>query len=255
MKLLQINKFKLFIIFCLVIVTISLSFRNTEEELVVSASINKMNILFYGIENHITIGVENTDRKEVKVSGIDVDLKPLGNGKYSVEVKGQTPQIIVKTGSTKKILEFKAKRLPDPILSWRYPQETINAIKKLEHYSIDFSEYISNYITIDKAQEFEAFDLKIEGGDFFEDIVSKNDFKIISFLVTRVTKLGEVAEIEYKVDDKATSGKVKQLINGASLGDTFYIEKVKVQNLKGEEPWKDNPFRIGSSVFKVCSAT
>lgn len=250
MKSLEFNKFRLFVIFSLMIVTISLSFRNTEKELVVSASVDKLNILFYGIENHITIGVENTDRKEVKVSGIDIDLKSLGNGEYSARVLGKTPKIIVETGSTKKILKFKAKQLPELVLSWRYPEKTINYIKRnLKNYSTDFSNIIPMYITTDEAQRFEKFDLKIEGGDFLEDIVNKRDFKIISFSITKVPSLNKITEIKYKEEDKITESKVKQLVNGASKGDTFYIDDVRVQDLKH----KNRISNIGFTVFKIIT--
>jgi hypothetical protein len=103
----------------LLVLILGVSCANGQENgnnLVAAVSPTKMNVLYIGIDNPVTIGVTGADMKDVEAT-IDNGSISGENGNYVVRVKKSgTAKIIVKADG-KVVAEqmFRVKRVPDPV--------------------------------------------------------------------------------------------------------------------------------------------
>ena len=91
---------------------------------VVSVSADKMNVLYIGVENPITVAVSEIGIEEVELSTSNkfTTITPLGNGKYNVFISKATAEfqkeltINIKGKDFEKQSTFRVKRVPYPVL-------------------------------------------------------------------------------------------------------------------------------------------
>lgn len=83
----------------------------------VSVSATKMNVLYIGVDNPVSVFCEGVSQKALKVRVSGGKLKKLKKDQYSIRVK--TPGEVVLTVSDKQTIynttRFIAKRIPDPL--------------------------------------------------------------------------------------------------------------------------------------------
>ena len=113
----ETNPKKIIVILCTIIFNFQLN-SQTENSVVVSA--DKMNILYVGIENPVSIAASGISSDKLKVIISNGTISG-SNGKYIVQPGGGSESIIdvsaeVKPGEIKKVgsVVFKVKRIPDP---------------------------------------------------------------------------------------------------------------------------------------------
>lgn len=135
---------------------------------VVSVATDKMNVLYIGVENPITVAVSEIAIEEVELStdNKSTTITPLGNGKYNVYIAAPTKEfqkeitLNIKGRDFEKQSLFRVKRIPDPILylvnvngkiiSQGGPMsatqfKTINGMKAHTPYEFDAQCKIVNY--------------------------------------------------------------------------------------------------------------
>ncbi len=84
----------------------------------VAVSLDKMNVLYVGVDNPITISAAGTPSGQIRVSSKGVELRKNGNGKFIAKPSETGKASITVSGGGLKptIFEYKVKRIPDPVL-------------------------------------------------------------------------------------------------------------------------------------------
>lgn len=168
----------------------------------VTVSADKMNVMYMGVENPISVAAAGVPSGQVKVVADGVRLSPLGNGKFSaLPQKPGIAAITVSGGGLKPtVFEYRVKRIPDPVMM----------MSKHRGGKISVAEF--------KAQT--GIYPLLENFDFN----AKCDVQ--GFNVVRVRK-GDALEMPNK--SGRFGSEVIRLRDGAERGDIFYFEKIKVK--------------------------
>lgn len=185
-------------------------YSQTEKLLVVSA--DKMNVLYIGIDNPVSIAVQGITGDKLKVS-ISNGTITGSNGKYIVK-PGQDPISIIevaeeiKSGEIKKIGcdTFRVKRIPSPVA----------CIGKYCHDNI--------YITKDEL-------LKNSEVSVLLNLPFEFKFEVISFSFTYIMENKDVAII--KISDNKFSQEIITAINNLKEGSKVYLENIKAKGPYG----------------------
>jgi gliding motility-associated protein GldM len=181
-------------------------YSQTENSVVVSA--DKMNILYIGIDNPVSVAAPGIASDKLKVS-ISNGTITGSNGKYIVQPIGGSESIIevsaeVKPGDIKKVgsVVFKNKRIPDP--------------------SPCIGNYCNTSLYITKEELLKNTNLSVSLNLPF-DI----KFEIVSFVFSYIV------ENKNKVDIPVTGNKFTQdiinSINKMNDGDELFIQNIKVK--------------------------
>ena len=78
---------------------------------------DQMNVIYMGINNPITVAVENFPTEHVMVTSDDVKVIPTEKGKYNLQPRFPG-KVIIKVqprGNAIQEIEYRVKRIPDPI--------------------------------------------------------------------------------------------------------------------------------------------
>jgi hypothetical protein len=201
----ETNPKKIIVIFCTIIFNFQLN-SQTENSVVVSA--DKMNILYVGIENPVSIAASGISSDKLKVTVSNGTISG-SNGKYIVQPVGGSESIIevsaeVKQGDIKKVgtVVFKNKRIPDP--------------------SPCIGSYCNTSLYITKEELLKNTNVNVSLNVPFEI-----KFEIVSFVFSYI------GENKNKVDIPVTGNKFTQdiinSINKMNDGGELFIENIKVK--------------------------
>jgi len=78
---------------------------------------DQMSVIYMGIDNPVTVAVENFPSEHVMVTSDDVKIIKLGKGKYNFIPKtaGKVKIKVQPRGAAIQEIEYRVKRIPDPI--------------------------------------------------------------------------------------------------------------------------------------------
>ena len=170
-----------------------------ESEPVLSVSADKMNVLYIGVDNPITIAVSDVTNENIKVKISKGEIRG-SNGKYIVRVKEKGSVTIEVSDRDKRTgtADFRVKSFPDPYA-------TIGGKK----YGKVTKEFLLSQKQVDVT--------------WITDFDWGDGFKVIKFTVS--------ANIDgFTMDDYSQSNKItdsqKDLINALNPGCKVYIEEI-----------------------------
>lgn len=169
----------------------------------VTVAADKMNVLYIGVENPISVSAAGTSTGSLKVKASGTTLTKINGNKYMA--KPTTPGIAKITvsggGLPATSFEYRVKRIPDPTL--RLGRKTGGRISK---------------------GEFKAHQGPIP---FLEDFEFDARCRIASFELVRLNKNKE-ARVSKNTGGKYNSG-TKALVMQANHGDTYFFNEMKVR--------------------------
>jgi len=177
-----------------------------DSERVLSVSADKMNVLYIGIENSLTIAVSGIASSDLEVTIDNGEIKG-ENGMYLV-LPAEKGEAIISISKGKTYLgeaTFRVKTMPDPVAS----------LGGLTHGTIKLKELL-NLEGIDVLQSTD-FDLRMT---------------VKSFRITKTD--GEWDEMQESNSDKFTSEQL-ELMESLKVGETFYIHEIIVIGPDGIE--------------------
>ena len=191
----------------LLVLTIGVSCVNGQEkvnnELVAAVSPTRMNVLYIGIDNPVSIAVTGADMNEIEAS-IDNGSIAGKNGDYTVRVKKKGfANILVKAGNktvTKK--QFRVKTLPDPIA-------VINGV------------FNKNEITKEELINANGISVLLINFDF------DMKFEVVSYTVSAINN-GTVKEAHQSSGGVFSKTQI-DLIKNATSGSKIYFEEIKAK--------------------------
>jgi len=194
----------------LVIEGCSTSHDNNDRMMVVSA--DKMNVLYVGVDNPVSIAVSDVPASNISVKMDEEEGKISGqNGRYIIRVSKAGEVTLDVSGEVdgKKVpfapVKFRSKLVPDPVASFAGKTGT-DIISAAE---------------LQQAQEvtvmFQNFDFDLK-------------FQVVSFSVSMAVNKIEVEE--FTNGDKLTENQ-KKLLTHAEPGTKIYIENVKAKGPDG----------------------
>ncbi len=182
-----------------------------------SISADKMNVLYIGVDNPITVAVSEVPDEDITITSPESDLlelKKTGSGKYNIRIKlkdGKFPENVSITAKGKdfeKSSVFRVKRIPDPMAvlfngkNW----------KSQGSGTVSQEEFVNDVVGVDVIIPWFDFDAKCE---------------LKGYEVTRVPK--DISKDDpTRVINKtsAFSGRAKTLIREAKPGDVYYFDNV-----------------------------
>lgn len=185
----------------------------------VTVSADKMNVLYVGVENPVSVAAAGVPTGQLRVQANGINLQAIGGGKYSaVPQKAGTATITVSGGGLKPtVFEYRIKRIPDPVM----------VMSNHRGGPVPVAEF--------KAQQG-VFPL-LEGFDF------NAKCEVIDFQVVRVRK-GEGQEA---INRGARFGsEARHLIDHAERGDIFYFDAFRVKC-----PGDAVPRKLGGLIFTM----
>jgi hypothetical protein len=191
---------------------------------VLSISSDKMNTIYIGIENPMTVAVENIPNEKIKVTSEDVELQPNGHGKFIITAKKEgKATITVSTNSFERAMIFNVEKVPSTKLGFNKPRK--------DGYSIEMT-----------LEEFKG--LKEFKTEFNETLGF--DCEIVRFTLKRwVYGVDESVTIFNSVIDENPSF-VREFMNTAKKGDHFSLKDVEAIC-----PGDDEPRKIGGVSIRI----
>lgn len=175
-----------------------------------SVAADKMNVIYIGVPNPITISVPGVPDEKVKVSATGVELTAdpkLGKGHFIATAKGQPGKSVIKVtadfnGKPMQMgeFEFRLKRIPDPVAK----------VGGKKDGNIPKSALAAQQGII---PTMEGFDFELYP-------------KVVSFKMSRYGKGRD--PIEKSSESGALTGDMKDVINAARPGDKILFEYINV---------------------------
>lgn len=164
-------------------------------------SADKMNVLYVGVDNPLSISVAGVPSGQIQVRGDGVSLTKSSNGKYITKPQrtGNATITISGGGLQPTTFKYRVKRIPDPVVKvGRKNGGTINA-----------AEF--------KAQR--GIIPHLEGFDF------EARCRIRSFEIARVPQNGDTQV--FKNNSGAYESRAKRMVDQATRGDVYYFSEIK----------------------------
>ena len=185
----------------------------------VTVAADKMNVLYVGVENPISVVAAGIPTAQMKVSAEGVSLTPQGNGKFvAVPQKTGIATVTVSGGGLKPAsFEYRVKRIPDPVMM--------------------MSKYKGGRISVAEFKAQTGIIPMLDGFDFN----AKCDVQ--EFNVVRVRK-GDAVEAMNR--SGRFGSEVQRLQEAAQRGDIFYFEKIRVKC-----PGDTGPRDMGGMMFTL----
>lgn len=186
----------------------------------VTVSADKMNVLYVGVENPISVSAAGVPSTQVRVEGEGVQLTSKGNGKYmAIPSKVGDAKIWVFGGGLEKTaFDYRIKRIPDPVL------------------------YLGNK----KGGNIKVAEFKAHQGII--PLLEQFDFNarcnIVEFELVRVPKNDDVRVVNNK--GGKYESEAKRLVDAAQIGDVFYFNRVKVKC-----PGDDHSRILNGMIFNI----
>ena len=186
----------------LFIITSAFGSLMAQEELVVSVAADKMNVLYIGVDNPITVAVSGIADKEIQVRSDEVRVLPQGEGKYIVQAE-RPGTASLRVESKGKLLQesvFRVKRIPDPVV-------LINGKEQRKM----------------SAEDFKSLELKALLENFDFDAMCT----IEQFTLVRVPFRENAIEVVNK--GAALKTDAVHLIQAASIGDLYLFHSIEAR--------------------------
>ena len=164
-------------------------------------SADKMNVLYVGVDNPLSVAVAGVPSEKIQVVGSGITVNKLSGGKYSTKPNkvGVAKITISGGGLAPTTFKYRVKKIPDPVVKvGRKNGGTINAAEFKAQRGI--IPHLENF-------DFEAR-CKIRGFEF-----------------ARVPKNGD-AQV-YTNNGGAFDTRSKRMIEQASRGDLYYFSEIK----------------------------
>ena len=179
----------------------------------VAISLDKMNVMYVGVENPVSISAAGVASGDVKVSATGINLTKTAGGKYVAipRQKGEATITIAGGGLQPTTFKYKIKKIPDPVMY--LGNNTGGAIK--------LAEFKAQQGLIPILENFD-FDAKCS---------------VDGFEVARVRN-GDVATSTN--GGARFQGDTRRLIDNAALKDIFYFDNIKVR-CPGDEAGRKMP--------------
>ena len=185
----------------------------------VTVSADKMNVMYVGVENPVTVAAAGVPTKDVKVTADGVSLTAAGNGRFIAKPQKTGKATITVSGGGLKptVFEYRVKRIPDPVMV--------------------MSNHRGGQISVAEFKAQQGIFPLLEGFDF-DAKCDVQDFHIV-----RVRK-GDAAEAVNRGSRFGTEA--RRLIDNAQRGDIFYFDNIKVKC-----PGDTAPRNLGGMIFTL----
>ena len=186
----------------------------------VSVAADKMNLLYIGIDNPITVAMAGVPSDKIRVSCEDAEIEDLGNGHYNFRINTVGNKIIKveADGVAPKEVEYRVKRIPDPTAM------------------INFSS--GGVIGVETFKQQKKVHANLQGWPLQEKCV------VQSFVVTRQSKMKD--PIEVKNEGENFSETTLELLEGLQSNDVIYFDQIRCKC-----PGDPAARNINAMVFKV----
>lgn len=169
----------------------------------VTVSADKMNVMYVGVENPISVSAAGVPSTQVQVEASGVRLERKGNGKYVAipTTVGDAKISVFGGGLERTVFDYRIKRIPDPVL------------------------YLGNK----KGGNVKLAEFKAQQGiiPLLENFDFNARCKIVEFELVRVPKNDDVRVIMNQ--GGGYGSEAKRLIDAAKIGDVYYFNRVKVK--------------------------
>jgi len=174
----SIHQFSTYILFAICLVGFFAFTKVKKDTPTVSVSADKMNILYIGIDNPITVAVEGAYSEDLTVQCEDGEVINLGGGHYNVRVRkpGNKKITVLAKGVTTQEVVYRVKRIPDPIakIGWISGGRTsITELKRNGKIRADLGNWV-----IEEKCKIQGFEFTWQSQDKDNDpigIVNKGD--------------------------------------------------------------------------------
>jgi len=179
----------------------------------VAVSLDKMNVMYVGVENPVSISAAGISTTDMIVNASGINLTKKGNGKFVAipKRKGEASITVSGGGLDPTTLKYKIKKIPDPTMK----------LGNNTGGSIRLAEFRAQQGLIPILENFD-FDAKCS---------------VDGFEITRVRN-GDAATAKNR---KARFGSdARRLIDKAALKDIFYFDNIKVR-CPGDETGRKMP--------------
>jgi hypothetical protein len=159
---------------------------------VLSISSDKMNTIYIGIENPMTVAVEGVENKGVKVTSEEVKIEPNGYGQYIVTAteEGQA-RIKVTTRDFEKVMVFDVEKVPSAELKFGQLKKdyytiemTVEEFKALKEFKTEFNEQLGFDCEITRCRLKRWHYGVDESVDLFHSIIDENPSFVREFMNT-----------------------------------------------------------------------
>ncbi|MCB9276407.1 MAG: M48 family metalloprotease [Lewinellaceae bacterium] len=186
----------------------------------VSIAADKMNVLYIGVDNPLTIAVAGIPNEQVEVKSEDVTLLKTGEGRYNARPKkeGKVAISVSGNGLPQTDVVFRSKRLPDPLATL---QGRTGGNMNIEQFrqSVGLEAKMMNL-------EFDA------------------SCKVLSYNFIHVPPKQDPVEVV--MHGPAFTDTAKKVASQAESGSVYYFD-----NVLCECPGDEAPRQVNSLVFKV----
>lgn len=164
-------------------------------------SADKMNVLYVGVDNPLSVSVAGVPSQQIQVRGTGITLTKASNGKYTTKPTriGDAKITISGGGLQPTTFKYRVKRIPDPTVK----------VGRKNGGVINAAEF--------KAQR--GIIPHLEGFDF------QARCKIGSYEVARVPKNGD-AQV-HKNNGGTYNNRIKRMVQQATRGDVYYFSSIK----------------------------
>ena len=168
----------------------------------VTMAADKMNVLYIGVDNPISISAAGVPSKDVKVEASGLNIQKISNGKYNVKPsRSGIVNINVNAGPLNQTFEYRVKKIPDPIVQ----------LGRKSGGSMSPNEFKAHKGIIPVLQNF----------DF------KAECRIMGFELVRVPKKEDVQAVLNS--GGKYSSEAQRLVDRAKSGDVYYFDKIKAK--------------------------
>jgi GldM C-terminal domain len=179
------------------------SFHNQAQKSVIA--LEKMNVMYMGVTNPVSIAIEGVEDNKLKVSIDNGSIVKNADGGYNVNTARTGLAIVsIEWQGGKAEKKFKVKPLPDPLVK---VFDSLNT----NIYETSIFGLIAYY---------EGFDWEVP-------------CSITSYTMTRTTKKGETSSA---IINGSQSGEAQRLIRVAQIGDTYIYSDIKCKCLGDNMP-------------------
>jgi gliding motility-associated protein GldM len=186
----------------------------------VTVAADKMNVLYVGVENPISVAAAGVASGDVLVRGSGVDLQQKSSGQFIAIPKrvGNATITVSGGGLDARTFDFRVKRIPDPVMKLgRHKSKTLPS-----------GTFKAQLGLIPVLEQFD-FDAKCQ---------------VTSYQVTRVPKNDDVQTAENR--GATLQGRAKAAVERARAGDVYYFDDIRVKC-----PGDDGTRAMNSLIFKI----
>jgi gliding motility-associated protein GldM len=191
--------------------TISKTITYTVGQANASIALDKMNVLYIGVDNPVSIAASGggDDKVQASISGGGGSLVKVGPGKYVARVNSVTDDCRITVSVDGKVAgasAFRVRTIPDPVATvGNYPSgANINA---------------------------GAFKAQVGVGAFIKDFPFELKYTVVGFTITADNAEGDIED--GTVTGNTFSGRAAQIVKGLAPGRTVTIDDIRAQGPDG----------------------